>query len=84
MKSNGIWVALCCASSLLACTGIAAEKKAEKLTCCQEAAAQGKECRHRCCVAAHKEGKSCTKCNPNKEDLNSKKNAKKARATAEE
>ena len=83
MKSIRIWVVLACAFSFLAGSAIAAEKKADKLTCCQEASAQGKECRHKCCVAAHKDGKSCAKCNPNKEDLSLKKNAKKAAATAE-
>ncbi len=82
MKFIRIWVALGCAFSLVAGSAIAAEKKAEKLTCCQEAAAQGKECRHRCCVAAHKEGKSCTKCNPNKEDLKTKKDSKKPAVSA--
>jgi hypothetical protein len=83
MKSIRMWVGLGCALLLLAGAGFGAEKKAEKLTCCQEAAAQDKECRHRCCVAAHKEGKSCTKCNPNKEDLKTKKDSKKAPAATE-
>ena len=56
------------AFSLLAFTGISAEKT-QKQTCCQEAKAKGVECKHKCCVSAHKAGKSCEKCNPNKEDL---------------
>lgn len=53
-----------------------AAEKAKKLTCCQEAAAKKEECKHRCCINAHQEKKSCVKCNPNKEDLELKKNPK--------
>lgn len=82
MKSMRMWIALGCAVALVSGSAMAAQQKAEKLTCCQEAAAAGKECRHKCCVAAHRDGKSCTKCNPNKEDLSLKKDAKKGSAAA--
>lgn len=74
MKLSRVCIALVALSCLFAYPTFAAEK-AKTLTCCQEAAAQGKDCRHKCCLAAHRESKSCTKCNPNKEDLKSKKSA---------
>jgi hypothetical protein len=78
MKSLKTLAALGCVVSLLAGFAWAAEKPEKKLTCCEQAAANSKECQHRCCIAAHKQGKSCEKCNPNKQDLNLKKAAKKA------
>ncbi|HOX58658.1 MAG TPA: hypothetical protein P5205_20615 [Candidatus Paceibacterota bacterium] len=78
MKLIKTLAVLGCAAVLLAGSASAADQPRKKLTCCEQAAAAGKECRHKCCMAAHKEGRSCEKCNPNKEDLKSLKNAKKS------
>ncbi len=68
------------AISVLCLTGtatvIAAEKAPKKLTCCEEAFSKKKECSHKCCIVAHSRGQSCVKCNPGKEDLKLRKDAK--------
>jgi hypothetical protein len=78
MKPIRVLITLGSVFCLLTGSVRAVESGAGKQTCCQEAAGKGKDCRHKCCVAAHRDGKSCTKCNPNKEDLKLKNNAKKA------
>jgi hypothetical protein len=77
MKTGKILAVFGCVLYLWAVRTNGEEKTGKKLTCCQEAAAHdGKECKHKCCIAAHRSGKSCEKCNPNKEDLKLKKDAK--------
>jgi hypothetical protein len=77
MNTTRLLWAVSLALSLLAASTTFAAEKPKKLTCCEKAAVEKKECSNKCCIAAHKAGKSCTKCNPNKEDLKLKKDAKK-------